>query len=62
MVNCNPYKCVYMYVYIYIYIKGQYCFAIIVIARLNLFNYVLALFNTKFICNSKFRNLVLRWE
>ena len=60
MVNCNPYKCVYMC--IYIYIKGQYCFAIIVIAGLNLFNYVLALFNTKFICNSTFRNLVLRWE
>ena len=30
--------------------------------KLNLFNYVLALFRAKFVCNSVFRNPVFRWE
>ena len=30
--------------------------------KLNLFNYVLALFCAKFACDSIFRNLVFRWE
>ena len=30
--------------------------------KLNLFNYVLALFRVKFACNSAFRNSVFLWE
>ena len=30
------------------------------VVKLNLFNYVLALFRAKFTCNSAFRNTVLR--
>ena len=32
------------------------------LVRLNLFNHVLALFRTKFICNLAIRYLVFRWE
>ena len=32
------------------------------IVKLNLFNYVLALFRAKFSCNSAFRNPVFRWK
>ena len=32
------------------------------VVKLNLFNYVLALFHAKFVCNSGFRNPVFRWE
>ena len=34
----------------------------ICIYKVELFNYVLALFHDKFSCNSAFRNPVLRWE
>ena len=34
----------------------------IIFVKLNLFNYVLALFHAKFACNSAFRNHVFRWE
>ena len=32
----------------------------VIAVKLNLFNYVLALFRAKFTCNSAFRNIVLR--
>ena len=42
--------------------KQDQNFFIFFLVRLNLFNYVLALFHTKFACNSAFRNPVFRWE
>ena len=35
---------------------------VLVNVKLNLLNYVLALFHVKFACNSTFRNPVFRWE
>ena len=32
------------------------------IVRLNLFNHMLVLFRTKFVCNLAIRYLVFRWE
>ena len=34
----------------------------LVVVRLDLFNYVLALFHTKFACNSVFKNHVFMWK
>ena len=38
------------------------CFLVFGVVKLNLFNYVLALFRVKFSCNSAFRNPVFRWK
>ena len=35
---------------------------VLVNGKLNLLNYVLALFHVKFACNSTFRNPAFRWE
>ena len=45
-----------------IFINKPYLKSFYTTIKLNLFNYVLILFRTKFACNSAFRNLVFRWK